>query len=138
MKVIIAGPHKGVWDIAIIERAVLESGFAITEVVSGRAPGIDTLGERWADKHGIPVQPFPAGWTRYGKKSAGRIRNAEMGAYAEALIAIDAGTPGTTNMIDIMKGLKKPYYALKVDSLIPNPDAVQFRLSGPASNKAKD
>ena len=114
MRVIIAGPHKGVWDIATVEQAVLESGFTITEVVSGRAPGIDTLGEQWANAHGIPVKPFPAEWTRYGRKSAGRIRNAAMGAYAEALVAVDNGSPGTANMIGIMKSLKKPYYRFKV------------------------
>ena len=113
MKVIIAGPHKGIWHIEIVERAVQESGFVITEVVSGKAPGIDTLGELWAHQHGIPVQPFPADWTRY-KKSAGRIRNAAMAEYADALIAIVNGSPGTANMIQLMHGKHKPYYKLEV------------------------
>lgn len=40
MKVIIAG-SRTIEDGSLIEQAVQESGFAITEVVSGCAPGVD-------------------------------------------------------------------------------------------------
>jgi len=115
MKVIIAGPHRGVWAIGIVEQAVILSGFDITEVVSGQAPGIDTLGEQWANERGIPVKPFPADWTRFGK-AAGRIRNGEMAAYAEGLVAIRNGSPGTANMIALMKWKRLPHFVLDVDA----------------------
>ena len=47
MKVIIAG-SRGVEDYALVEEAVKQSGFDITEVVSGTARGVDLLGEHWA------------------------------------------------------------------------------------------
>ena len=74
----------------------------ITEVVSGKARGVDTLGEWWAKsgEKDIPIQSFPADWKKF-KKAAGYIRNAEMAKYADALIAIwDGESRGTFNMIE--------------------------------------
>jgi hypothetical protein len=45
----------------------------VTKVVSG-TPGVDALGEQWAERHGIPVTRFPADWKRYGRR-AGPTRN---------------------------------------------------------------
>lgn len=109
MKVIIAG-SRGITDYEMIERAVESSKFVITEVVSGTARGVDTLGEEWAINHFIPISRFPADWNTHGK-SAGYKRNLKMGEYADALIAIwDGKSPGTKHMIDIMKKLNKPYF----------------------------
>lgn len=69
----------------------------ITEVVSGCARGIDTDGEEWARKHGIPVRQFPADWERLGK-AAGFIRNRQMAQYADAVVLFPGGT-GTANML---------------------------------------
>ena len=81
----------------------------ITEVVSGGAQGVDTLGEVWAEKHDIPVKQFLAEWDVYGR-SAGYRRNEEMGDYADVLLAIwDGKSRGTKHMIDYMKQLGKPY-----------------------------
>lgn len=46
MRTIIAG-SRSITDYALIQKAVSESGFEITEVVSGGAIGVDRLGERW-------------------------------------------------------------------------------------------
>lgn len=98
MKVIIAG-SRGITSFEAIERAVCDSGFEITEVVSGVARGVDKLGEHYAKKHGIPVKPSPALWHQHGK-SAGYIRNVDMADYADALIAIwDGESRGTKHMI---------------------------------------
>ncbi|HWB02748.1 MAG TPA: DUF2493 domain-containing protein [Verrucomicrobiales bacterium] len=88
MKVIIAGP-RDFHDYDTVARAVTDSGFEITEVVSGKAPGVDTLGERWAAEHGKAVKEFPADWQKYGR-AAGPIRNAQMADYADALVAVGA------------------------------------------------
>ena len=122
MKVIIAG-SRTIRDLALIETAVRESGFTITEVVSGRQRswdsitrtyyGADYLGEKWAEANGIPVRLFPADWAGLGR-SAGMIRNRQMAAYGEALIAVwEAGSRGTANMISeaMKRGLK--VYVLK-------------------------
>jgi len=105
MKTIIAG-SRTITDMAHISEAVDESGFEITEVVSGCADGVDKLGEEWADWMGLPVKRFPADWKQYGK-SAGYQRNEEMARYADALIAIwDGSSKGTAHMIDIAKKSK--------------------------------
>lgn len=106
MKTIIAGTRT-ILDYNLVKKTIAESGFKITEVVSGCAKGVDTFGERWAAEHGVPVKKFPAAWKTHGK-AAGSIRNAQMGDYAEALIAVTTGSPGTRNMIEYAKkkGLK--------------------------------
>lgn len=100
MKVIIAGSRD--FDrLLLVTWAAAECGFDITEVVSGGALGIDTMGERWAARRNIPVKPFyvsPKDWDRYGKR-AGHLRNQKMAEYADALILIwDGCSPGSANM----------------------------------------
>lgn len=113
MKTIIAG-SRHVDDYELVKRAIEESGFEITEVVSGVAKGVDTLGENWADANDIPVKRFPALWHKldvpgavvrtnsYGKynAAAGGIRNQQMAEYADALIVVwDGKSKGTGDMI---------------------------------------
>lgn len=107
MKVIIAG-SRSINDYTLVEKAVEQSGFPITEVVSGCAKGVDTLAIRFAEFNELPVKRFHADWDKY-KKAAGYRRNGEMATYADALIAIwDGHSPGTVHMINIAKerGLK--------------------------------
>lgn len=102
MKTIIAG-SRGITLYDILLRAVSETPWQITEVVSGRARGVDTLGELWAFRNNILLTKFPADWDRYGRQ-AGYVRNIEMGDYAEAaLILWDGKSRGTGHMIDIAK-----------------------------------
>jgi hypothetical protein len=103
VRVIIAGTRT-IADYDLVARAVAESGFAVTLVISGMARGVDTLALRYAREHGIPVEEHPANWSRWGK-SAGYRRNLEMAKVAEALIAITTGSPGTAHMIEIAESL---------------------------------
>ena len=129
MKTIIAGDRE-CDNIDLIELATKESGFEITEIVSGGARGADKCGEIWAKIHDIPVKVFCAEWNNlkqsnaniktrtnpWNKKkekynsNAGFYRNEEMAKYADALIALQpqGPTPGTTHMIKMAKkyGLK--------------------------------
>lgn len=106
MKVIIAGGRE-VTDYELVKKAVELSGYEITEVVSGGAPGADRLGEKWGHENGVFVTVFEADWDKYGK-AAGPMRNSNMARYADALIAIDTGGPGTRDMISQarVKGLR--------------------------------
>jgi hypothetical protein len=113
MKVIIAG-SRGITVGWYVEAAIRESGFIITEIVSGRARGVDRLGEQWALRNNIPLKLFTANWNEYGK-SAGSIRNTEMANYADGLIAIwDGRSLGTHNMIKqaLKRKLKLSIYML--------------------------
>lgn len=76
-----------------------ELDWAISLVISGHAVGADKLGEAWAKKNSIPIDPHPALWSKYGN-AAGPIRNREMAKQADALIAFwDGKSKGTENMI---------------------------------------
>ena len=130
MKLIIAGSRK-ITDYQDVLDGVIASGFwreykRTIEVVSGKAPGVDTLGELFADRNGLIVHPFPADWddisvqgavikyTASGKAYnvlAGHWRNWEMGRFADKLLAIhDGRSTGTQSMINFMKSLKKEVY----------------------------
>lgn len=70
----------------------------VTEVVSGTANGIDTIGEIYAEEAQLPVSRFPANWEAHGKV-AGHMRNRDMALYGEALILIwDGASKGSSNM----------------------------------------
>lgn len=129
LKVIIAGSRE-FNDYDTVSKAVKDSLFKVGQVVSGKARGVDTLGEEVAEELGVPVKPFPALWdditvpgavirTRNGRKynaAAGPQRNCRMGDYADALVAIRLkGSRGTTHMIDYMQSLGKPVYVVEVD-----------------------
>jgi hypothetical protein len=73
MKVVVAG-SRSIVDYGTVERvidAAAADGLTITEVVSGAGRGVDSLGERWAREHDVPVRRFPADWTKHGR-AAGR------------------------------------------------------------------
>jgi hypothetical protein len=113
MRVIIAG-SRGIEDYELVVRAVDESNFQVTEVVSGTARGVDRLGERWARENGVPVVQFPADWMKHGKR-AGYLRNEQMGEYADALVAVwDGFSRGTVHMVATMEKLGKPVCLLNL------------------------
>lgn len=134
MKTIIAGSRE-ITSPGIVARAILASGIEITEVVSGGARGVDSLGEQWARRSRIPVTEFPvtpADWKKYGKR-AGYIRNHKMGEYAEALIAVwDGQSRGTGHMINIAKEL-----GLLVKMFIYDEKTGELRESRPEDQKKK-
>jgi hypothetical protein len=102
MRTIIAG-SRGCTDKRELLAALAECGWTPTVVISGAAPGADTLGEEWAKKFNVPCERYPADWKRLGK-SAGHQRNQQMATAAEALIALWDGTsPGTHHMITAAK-----------------------------------
>ena len=106
MKVIIAGGRE-VTDYRLVVEAMIMAdlmfGIVPTQIVSGKARGVDTLGERWAKERSIEVKPFPARWRRDDglvDLSAGKTRNTKMAEYADALVAVwDGQSTGTADMI---------------------------------------
>ena len=79
-------------------QAIEESGFEITEVVSGAAKGVDVLGEQWAESRGIPVTRFMPDYKNHGK-GAPLVRNSQMARYADAVIVVwDGNSRGAYDM----------------------------------------
>ncbi len=145
MKLIIAG-SRSITDYADVKRALLATGtlqvydgcgYEMDErsvwerygmdiqVVSGKAPGVDRLGEAFAKKAGLTIIDKPAAWkvmtpgcrVKYNSAGepynadAGHIRNKEMGDEADVLLAIwNMISPGTQQMLAYMRSLKKPVF----------------------------
>lgn len=109
MRVIIAGGREINLSLEKVVEIVKASGYAVTEVVSGGAPGVDKSGEAFATQSNIPTVVFPADWEKYPGR-AGPIRNSKMALYAEALIAVPGAGPGTQDMIRKMRALNKPVF----------------------------
>lgn len=68
-------------------------GMAVTAVISGRAAGGDRIGEKWARRHGRPVDPYPADWGQ-DPRLGGFRRNQRMVAVADATVVLP-GSNGT-------------------------------------------
>lgn len=116
MRVIIAG-SRSITEATFVVRAVAASGFTLTTIISGCAPGVDRLGEAWAVAHDVPIERFPAEWSLHGR-AAGRLRNQRMADVAEALIAVwDGESAGTKDMIARArkKGLRVFIYRPETD-----------------------
>ncbi len=103
-RVIIAG-GRDFSDYELLKRKVLFYTNEVNKdnlivVISGKAKGADSLGEKLAKEIGWKVLEYPADWDTNGK-SAGYIRNIEMAKNADALIAFwDEKSRGTKHMID--------------------------------------
>jgi hypothetical protein len=71
----------------------------IGEIVSGMAPGADSLAAEWAQRFGFPLHKFPADWKLHGR-AAGPIRNQRMldEGKPDIVIAFPGGR-GTADMV---------------------------------------
>ena len=119
MKVVIAG-SRDITDYDILLKAIKECSFQITEVISGRARGVDTLGEKYAEDYGLKLHLFPADWKKY-RNAAGPIRNAQMADFADAVLCVwDGKSSGTKDMMNQARKRGLPLYVFKVDPDTPD------------------
>jgi hypothetical protein len=116
MKVIVAGSRGIVGPVDLVANAIEASGYYVTEIVSGGARGVDTLGEEYAIKRGILCTRFPVtsdDWKR--DPHAGHARNERMAKYSHALVACwDGKSPGTRHMITIARRYRLLVYIHRV------------------------
>lgn len=129
MRTIVAG-SRNILNYETVKSAIEYCGWTVTEVVSGTAKGVDTLGERWARENHRPIKRFKADWkdiwgrpdnqiksNQWGKywKNAGIVRNIEMRDYAQALVAVwDGKSNGTRHMIESAKKKNLKVYVLEI------------------------
>ncbi len=110
VRTIIAGSRELKGGYLLLSEAIKKIDWEITCVISGSARGMDMLGERWAVKHNIRLEKFPADWKMFGKR-AGILRNCKMAENADALLAVWNGkSNGTEHMIRIAKAMKLKVY----------------------------
>ena len=71
------------------------------KILSGMAPGADTLAIRYADEYDLTKILFPANWKCH-PRMAGFLRNKDMVALATHLVAFwDGRSHGTKHIIDL-------------------------------------
>ena len=78
-----------------------------TAVLTGGAPGADSLGARWAHANGVRTIIIYADWHKHGR-AAGPIRNAKLVSLRPALVLAFPGGRGTASLIALAteKGLR--------------------------------
>lgn len=109
MRCIIAG-SRTINDYELLVEAFTSCSWSakITEIVSGGARGVDSMGEKLAREKHLDLQIMQALWDIHGK-SAGHRRNRDMAEYTDiAIVLWDGKSRGAKNMIDTMKKLDKP------------------------------
>jgi hypothetical protein len=119
MKIIIAGSRDLTVTVDVIRAELERAGWAVSEVVSGGAKGMDLCGEDFARYYQHAMRRFPADWTSYSK-AAGSIRNKEMADYADAALVLcrEQPAPGSANMAAWMLALEKPVRVVLVKGRI--------------------
>lgn len=116
MKVIFSGTRDIHVSRQELADAIAESGFEITEVVSGGGGNVDRSALEFARVCGYPSTVFYPGWGKHGK-AAGPMRNREMAKYADALIHFwDGKSKGTKNMIEEAEEVGLKIYGAKAVS----------------------
>lgn len=97
MKLCVAGgrDHK-LSDQELCQLSALFLALKVTEVVHGGAAGVDAEVAEMGERAGLVVTCFEADWAKYGRK-AGPLRNAQMAAYADAVVLFPGGK-GTDSM----------------------------------------
>ena len=118
MKVLIAG-SRSITDYSLVVAAIEESGFDVTEVLSGGARGADRLGERYAEEHELPVVQIKPDWSR--GRHAGLQANSELAAQSEAAVIVyDGVSKGTRDTIRKLQQTRKPVFVKVVNSFSPS------------------
>ena len=85
----------------------------ISRIVSGGAPGADTLAALYAEQRGLPLTVFPADWQRHGR-AAGMLRNSQIVAAATMVLAFwDGESAGTADTIAKTKEAGKPLCVMR-------------------------
>lgn len=88
MRVIIAG-SRSIFNYGAVSKAIEDSGFEVTEVVSGGARGVDRAGAVWGIQNGVKVTPFDAEWDNVDAPGAVIKRRHEDGKPYNARAGFD-------------------------------------------------
>jgi hypothetical protein len=114
MKVAVVG-SRNFQDYDLLKQILAE--YEITEIVSGGAKGADSLGEKYANEHNLPIEIFKPDWKRLGR-GAGPARNKTIVENADFVIAFwDGVSKGTQSSINIAKKLNKDLRIVMIEPL---------------------
>jgi hypothetical protein len=92
------------------------SNFDISLLLCGMCRGPDMIAHQYCRDRNIAIKEFRANWKEFGK-AAGPMRNADMAAEADYLVAFWNGySRGTANMINEMKRLNKATLTIEINT----------------------
>jgi len=102
MKIAVVG-SRSFEDRQLLEEKLTTLEEPITEIISGGAPGADTLAQEWAEQHRIPVTVFQPDWKKFGR-AAGPQRNQLIISACDVCVAFwDGQSKGTKSSIDLSR-----------------------------------
>lgn len=98
MRIAIVGSRN--WEQWFLISDFIETLPPDTVIISGGAKGADSIAEKWAHEYGLTTEIYLPDWDKYGK-SAGFLRNTEIVAHADMVVAFwDGQSKGTLNTIE--------------------------------------
>ena len=104
MKLAVSG-SRFFWCYEVVEKYIdmLHEAYGIELIITGGAPGVDTLAEAYARTNLIPLKVYHAEWGKYGKR-AEPIRNNKIIKECDMLLAFPAkNSTGTIHAINAAK-----------------------------------
>lgn len=111
-KVAIVGSRK--WPASMVDaayeavRAYVRGLPVGTTIISGEAIGVDSWAKMAADETGLPYIPFPARYDLYDEMAAPFIRNKEIAAACDRLVAFQyRKSGGTEHVVETTRSLGK-------------------------------
>lgn len=98
MRTIIAG-SRTFTDKQLMWAELAKLKWLVTSIISGCASGADSLTIEYGQEFSIPIERFPADWSK--GRGAGFIRNNQMALAGEALVVFWNGkSSGTRHMLE--------------------------------------
>lgn len=95
-------------------KSVLDFISGISVIVSGGAPGADTLARKYAHQHNIKFLEFPPDFEKYGNE-AKHTRDRSIVEHCDKVVAFwDGKCEGTKYTMDFAKQQGKPVKIIKV------------------------
>ncbi|WP_053958066.1 DUF2493 domain-containing protein [Sulfobacillus thermosulfidooxidans] len=89
-------------------------------LITGGAPGADTLARQAAQQRGLSVEVYPADWARWGR-SAGPRRNRQMLATGVDMVIafrLPGHSPGTDHMMTIARQAGIPVFVIPAPATV--------------------
>ncbi len=95
-------------------KSILDSLPGISVIISGGAPGTDTLAREYAHQHNIKFLEFPPDFKKYGNE-ANHIRDRLIVEHGDEIIAFwDGKCEGTKYTMDYTERQNKPVTVIRV------------------------